>query len=64
MYIAKHNYCARRGDELDLEAGKWYAVSQVCTDGWYKGTNIETGQSGAFPGNFVFPAELNKSKSG
>ena len=42
-------------DELHLNVGDVTVVVEKCDDGWFVGTNQNTGLFGTFPGNFVQP---------
>lgn len=53
IHVAMFNYKPQRDDELELEKGKLYKVSDMCRDGWYRGVCLSTGRSGVFPGNYV-----------
>ena len=53
VYRAVFEYEAAQKDELSLRKGELYTVMERCHDGWFKGTNVKTGQTGVFPGNYV-----------
>lgn len=53
IYVAVFNYKPQRDDEIALEKGQLYKVSDMCRDGWYRGTSLASGQAGVFPGNYV-----------
>ena len=74
LFVAVHDYKAVRKDEIDLIRGNTYIVDSICSDGWYKGVPASTFQSssgtnnsflnrGAFPGNFLVPADLNNDET-
>ena len=53
VYRAVFEYEAAQKDELSLRKGELYTVMERCHDGWFKGKNVKTGQTGVFPGNYV-----------
>ena len=53
MFRAVFEYTAVQKDELSLRRGELYTVTERCHDGWCKGQNVKTGQTGVFPGNYV-----------
>lgn len=53
MYRAVFEYEAVQKDELSLRKGEMYSVMERCHDGWFKGKNVKTGETGVFPGNYV-----------
>ncbi|XP_050503787.1 E3 ubiquitin-protein ligase SH3RF1 isoform X5 [Diabrotica virgifera virgifera] len=55
-YVALYPYKPQKADELELKKGGIYMVTEICHDGWYKGTSNRTQKCGVFPGNYVTPA--------
>lgn len=55
-FMALYPYKPQKPDELELKKGGIYMVSEICQDGWYKGTSNRTQKCGVFPGNYVTPA--------
>ncbi|CAG9759849.1 unnamed protein product [Ceutorhynchus assimilis] len=55
-FMALYPYKPQKPDELELKKGGIYRVSEICQDGWYKGTSNRTQKCGVFPGNYVTPA--------
>ena len=53
VYRAVFEYEAVQKDELSLRKGELYSVMERCHDGWFKGKNVKTGETGVFPGNYV-----------
>ncbi|XP_059484561.1 E3 ubiquitin-protein ligase SH3RF3 [Neocloeon triangulifer] len=53
VYVALYPYKPQKADELELEKGVLYNVTEICQDGWFKGTSRTTNKSGVFPGNYV-----------
>ena len=53
VYRAVFEYEAVQKDELSLRKGELYTVMDRCHDGWFKGKNVKTGETGVFPGNYV-----------
>ncbi|KAJ3086234.1 hypothetical protein HK102_013383 [Quaeritorhiza haematococci] len=49
IYSVVTSYQAQRGDEIDLHADDVVAVQHHFADSWAVGTNVTTGQTGAFP---------------
>jgi len=56
-FVAVYEYKPPSGseDELHLNVGDVTVVVEKCDDGWFVGTNQNTGLFGTFPGNFVQP---------
>ncbi|CAH1102957.1 unnamed protein product [Psylliodes chrysocephalus] len=52
-YVALYPYKPQKADELELKKGGIYMVTEICQDGWYKGTSNRTQKCGVFPGNYV-----------
>ncbi|XP_060531651.1 E3 ubiquitin-protein ligase SH3RF3 isoform X4 [Cylas formicarius] len=52
-FMALYPYKPQKPDELELRKGSFYMVSEICQDGWYKGTSNRTQKCGVFPGNYV-----------
>nr|XP_023014240.1 SH3 domain-containing RING finger protein 3 isoform X1 [Leptinotarsa decemlineata] len=52
-YVALYPYKPQKTDELELKKGGIYMVTEICQDGWYKGTSNRTQKCGVFPGNYV-----------
>ena len=52
---AAFSYKSQKPDELDLIKGDSYRVTEVCLDGWCRGSHLPTGKSGVFPGNYITP---------
>jgi len=55
-YVAVYQYnpsSVGSEDELQLNVGDVTMVVEKCDDGWFVGTNQNTGLFGTFPGNFV-----------
>ncbi|KAG5894443.1 hypothetical protein JTB14_014892 [Gonioctena quinquepunctata] len=52
-YVALYPYKPQKSDELELKKGGIYMVTEICQDGWYKGTSNRTQKCGVFPGNYV-----------
>ncbi|XP_050307708.1 E3 ubiquitin-protein ligase SH3RF3 isoform X3 [Anthonomus grandis grandis] len=55
-FMALYPYQPQKYDELELKKGGVYIVTEICQDGWYKGTSNRTQKCGVFPGNYVTPA--------
>ncbi|CAK8684335.1 unnamed protein product [Clavelina lepadiformis] len=55
IVTASYTYQALKPDELDLIKGDSYCITEVCNDGWCRGTHVRSGKAGAFPGNYVSP---------
>ncbi|CAG9856076.1 unnamed protein product [Phyllotreta striolata] len=55
-YVALYPYKPQKADELELKKGGIYMVTEICQDGWFKGTSNRTQKSGVFPGNYVTAA--------
>ncbi|XP_066154616.1 E3 ubiquitin-protein ligase SH3RF3 [Euwallacea fornicatus] len=55
-FMALYPYKPQKPDELELKKGGIYMVSEICQDGWYKGTSNRTQKCGVFPGNYVTQA--------
>ncbi|XP_057655818.1 E3 ubiquitin-protein ligase SH3RF1 isoform X1 [Diorhabda carinulata] len=55
-YVALYPYKPQKADELELKKGGIYMVTEICHDGWFKGTSNRTQKCGVFPGNYVTPA--------
>lgn len=36
--MALYNYKPQKDDEVELNKGGYYLVTEKCQDGWYKGT--------------------------
>jgi len=64
MYRAVFEYEAAQKDELSLRKGDLYTVMERCHDGWFKGKNVKTGQTGVFPGNYVKEYDGKQAKKG
>ncbi|ENN71906.1 hypothetical protein YQE_11443, partial [Dendroctonus ponderosae] len=52
-FMALYPYKPQKSDELELKKGSFYLVTEICQDGWYKGTSNRTQKCGVFPGNYV-----------
>ncbi|KAL1505467.1 hypothetical protein ABEB36_005033 [Hypothenemus hampei] len=55
-FMALYPYKPQKPDELELKKGGIYTVTEICQDGWYKGTSNRTQKCGVFPGNYVTKA--------
>merc|ERR1740128_822570 len=64
VYRAVFEYQAAQKDELSLRKGELYTVMERCHDGWFKGKNVKTGQTGVFPGNYVKEYDGKQAKKG
>ena len=51
--VAKYNYEKQRDDELELTKGNRVVVLEESEDKWWRGRNLETGEDGWFPSNYV-----------
>ena len=51
--VAKYNYEKQRDDELELVKGNRVVVLEESEDKWWRGRNLETGEDGWFPSNYV-----------
>ena len=56
--MSLYSYKPQKDDEMDLQKGEFYSVTEKCQDGWYKGVCLRSGKSGVFPGNYVQPVKL------
>nr|XP_032834984.1 cytoplasmic protein NCK2-like [Petromyzon marinus] len=52
VVVARYDYTAGRPDELSLARGARIAVTDKCSDGWWRG-HLPGGATGWFPGNYV-----------
>ncbi|TPX65863.1 hypothetical protein SpCBS45565_g04900 [Spizellomyces sp. 'palustris'] len=48
-YMVVYPHLPRMPDEVELRPGDEVAVRKIYKDGWCRGTNLQTGQSGCFP---------------
>ena len=60
LYEALFDFAPSNEDEVELKTGHVIAVTDVMEDGWYRGKNMETKQSGVFPGNYVKKIETEE----
>lgn len=51
--VARYNYEKQRDDELELVKGNRVVVLEESEDKWWRGRNLETGEDGWFPSNYV-----------
>jgi len=51
--IALYNYDKKRDDELQLYKGQRVLILEESEDDWWRGRNMENGQDGWFPSNYV-----------
>jgi len=51
--IALYNYDKKRDDELQLYKGQRILILEESEDDWWRGRNMENGQDGWFPSNYV-----------
>ena len=50
---ALYNYDKTRDDELQLYKGQKILILEESEDDWWRGRNLENGQDGWFPSNYV-----------
>ncbi|KAJ3041015.1 hypothetical protein HK097_002405, partial [Rhizophlyctis rosea] len=48
-YVVVYPHFPRMSDEVELNPGDIVAVKKIYKDGWCRGTNLNTGNSGVFP---------------
>lgn len=51
--LALYNYDKKRDDELQLYKGQRIMILEESEDDWWRGRNMESGQDGWFPSNYV-----------
>jgi len=53
IFEAFCDYAATKDDELSLKQGDKYLISEVYEDGWCRGKNLRTGETGVCPSNHL-----------
>ncbi|KAJ8028177.1 E3 ubiquitin-protein ligase SH3RF1 [Holothuria leucospilota] len=61
VYKARYSYKPQNADELEVSAGEFFTVFEICTDGWFKGMSLSSGKVGVFPGNYMEPYRMSNT---
>merc|ERR1712131_104757 len=59
---ALYNYDKTRDDELQLYKGQKILILEESEDDWWRGRNLENGQDGWFPSNYVELCKMDNQK--
>ena len=62
MYRALYDYKPVKPDELALKKDELYFVIAKGADGWFKGSSLNSLETGVFPGNYVLHVQDEKNR--
>ena len=62
MYRALYDYKPMQPDELALKKDELYFVIAKGADGWFKGSSLNSLETGVFPGNYVLHVQDEKNR--